>query len=167
MGLDAVVFCDCVEKKRLKVPHPYPRRLFIKANGSPEIRSEDSDEIDRHDQWMELPPCKHESMMMDGCDVGNVWYVNRVYDALAAVLKPPLPRCPVLLGKVLYDGTHTGDHLTRGQVQKLATELQQLKKVDLKAAGLGDDDRKAVKDIIAKFTRLTRTAQRINKPIAF
>jgi hypothetical protein len=167
MGLDAVVFCDCVEKKRLKVPHPYPRKVFIEANGSPEIRSEDSAEIERHDQWMELPPCKHESVMMDGCEVGNVWYVNRVYDALVAVLKPPLPRCPVLLGKVLYDGTHTGDHLTRGQVQKLASELQQLKKVDLKRAGLAEDDRKAVKDVIAKLTRLTKTAQRIDKPIAF
>jgi hypothetical protein len=26
MGLDAVVFCDCVEKKRLKRPHPFLRR---------------------------------------------------------------------------------------------------------------------------------------------
>jgi len=59
-------------------------------------------------------------MMMDGCFVGNITLVDQVYGALASVLKPPLPRCPVLLGKVLYDGTHTGDYLTRSQVARLA-----------------------------------------------
>ena len=42
MGLDAVVFCDCVEKNRLKSPHPYPGLLYISPNGSPEIRSRSS-----------------------------------------------------------------------------------------------------------------------------
>lgn len=40
MGLDAVVFCDCVETKRLEVPHPFPNLLCVESNGSPEITSE-------------------------------------------------------------------------------------------------------------------------------
>lgn len=115
MGLDAVVFCDCVEKKRLKVPHPYPRLLYISPNGSPEIRSKDPEEIERHDEWMELPPCEHEAMMLGGCVLGNMSLVERVRDALGEALKPPLPRCSVLLGRVLYCGTHTRGHLTIAQ----------------------------------------------------
>ena len=35
MGLDAVVFCDCVEKNRLKSPHPFPIFYIFPPNGSP------------------------------------------------------------------------------------------------------------------------------------
>jgi hypothetical protein len=52
MGLDAVVFCDCVEKDRLKSPHPFPRLLYISPNGSPEIHSRSQAKIEQHYDWM-------------------------------------------------------------------------------------------------------------------
>lgn len=64
MGLDAVVFCDCVETNRLKVPHPFPKLLYVESNGSPEISSKSPAKIDKHDEWMNLPPCQHEGMMV-------------------------------------------------------------------------------------------------------
>jgi hypothetical protein len=33
MGLDAIVFCNCVEKGKLKKQHPYPDLLYIAADG--------------------------------------------------------------------------------------------------------------------------------------
>jgi hypothetical protein len=56
MGLDAMVFCNCVEKGRLTVPHPYPRMLYIASNGSPGVRSKDPVKVEAHDNWMDLPP---------------------------------------------------------------------------------------------------------------
>jgi len=150
MGLDAVVFCDCVEKKRLKVPHPYPRLLYISPNDSPEIRSKDAEEIERHDEWMELPPCEHEAMMLGGCVLGNMSLVERVRDALGEAPKPPLPRCSVLLGRVLYCGTHTRDHLTIAQVQRLAKELRQLKGLDLKRLCVSPQDQRLAMSIVTK-----------------
>jgi hypothetical protein len=85
MGLDAVVFCDCVEKGCLLVPHPYPRLLYIAGNGSPEIRSKDPAKIHEHDNWMDLPPCKHEGMMLAGCSVGNMMFVPHLRDILSDV----------------------------------------------------------------------------------
>jgi hypothetical protein len=168
MGLDAVIFCDCVERKRLRVPHPYPRLLYIRSNGSPEIRSKDPAKVGEHDEWMELPPCAHGSMMIDGCDLGSIGLVDQVHDALQAALKPSLPRCPVLLGKVLYDGGHTGDHLTVAQVGKLAAELQRVKNLDLKkVVGVSSNDLKLVIPVITKLDRLVKTSRRIGKPIAF
>jgi hypothetical protein len=44
MGLDAVVFCDCVETNRLKVPHPFPKLLYVESHGSPKTRKISSSE---------------------------------------------------------------------------------------------------------------------------
>ena len=67
MGLDATVFCNCVEKGRLEVPHPFPERLYIDEDGRPEIRVDDLpyqsvlslDEA--HYAWLQSPPCKHQA----------------------------------------------------------------------------------------------------------
>jgi hypothetical protein len=167
MGLDAVVFCDCVETNRLKVPHPFPKLLFLESNGSPEIRSKNSSKVNKHDEWMALPPCQHKDMMIAGCYVGNMTLVERVYNTLEAVLKPPLPRCPVLLKKVLYCGTHTGDYLTLAQVRKLAVELQQLKQLDLEKTDVSSTDLRFIRSVAAKLRRLTKIALETKKPIAF
>jgi len=167
VGLDAFVFCDCVEKRRLKVAHPYPRLLSIQSNGSPSIRSDDCDKQDEHDRWMELPPCKHDEMLADGAWLGNAGWIDHIHSTLASVLQPPLPRCPVLLGRVTYDGTHCGDHLTVGKVKKLAAELQQLRRIDLRKVGVPAAEIKAVRNLIKQLEGLVKTAVRLNKPIAF
>ena len=168
MGLDAVIFCDCIEKNRLKVPHPYPRLLYVSSNGSPEIRSKDSIKIEEHDKWMEIPPCQHESMMVDGCFLGNMALIERMRNALAAVSRrPPLPTFPVLLGRVIYSGTHTGDYLTIAQVRKLAMELQQLKSFHLRQVGVSSANLQAIMSVISKLDKLVRTSRKVRKPIAF
>jgi hypothetical protein len=165
MGLDAAVFCDCVEKGRLTVPHPYPRQLYIARNGAPEIRSKDRTKVDEHDQWMELPPCKHSEMMLEGCHI-NMWFVSRLYDLLSDALRKRGQQCPVLLGKVLYSGAHCGDHLTVRDVRRLANELDQLKGVRLSQGALVEDAPEIPKTMKA-LRRLVKSALAINKPIAF
>ena len=167
MGLDAVVFCDCVEMGCLTAPHPYPRLLHIASNGSPEIRSKDPAKVDAHDKWMDLPPCKHEQMMLDGCDLGNAWFVSHLHGALSGVLMKRGQACPVLLGKVLYSGTHAGDHLTVRDVQRLSHELDRLKGVPLSSAALSGEDARQIALAIKELRRLVKTALAVNKPIAF
>jgi hypothetical protein len=167
MGLDAGVFCDCVETNRLKVPHPFPKLLFVESNGSPEIHSKNSAKIDKHDEWMALPPCKHSDMMVAGVYIGNATFVERVRYTLDAFLKPPLPRCPVLLRKVLYCGTHTGDYLTLAEVRRLAVELQQLNELDLENTDVSSTDLRSIRSVAAKLRRLTKIALETKKPIAF
>jgi hypothetical protein len=167
MGLDAVVFCDCVETNRLKVPHPFPKLLYVESNGSLEISSKSPAKIDKHDEWMNLPPCQHEGMTVAGFYIGNMTLVLRVYNALESVLRPPRPRCPVLLEKVLYSGTHTGDYLTLAQVRKLAVELQQLKELDLEKTHVSSTDLRFIRSVAAKLRRLTKVALETKKPIAF
>jgi hypothetical protein len=166
MGLDAVVFCDCVEKGCLTIPHPYPRLLYIAGNGSPEIRSKDPVRIDEHDQWMNLPPCEHEDMMLDGCELGNAGYIAHLYKILSGVLTKHNQTCPILLGKVLYDGTHCGDHLTIRDVRRLSSELDRLETMEPWTALLREDARQ-IAGVTEMLRRLVKTALAVNKPIAF
>jgi hypothetical protein len=166
MGLDAVVFCDCVEKGCLLVPHPYPRLLYIASNGAPEIRSKDPAKADEHDRWMDLPPCKHEGMMLAGCSVGNMMFVPHLRDILSAVATKRGHACPVLLGKVLYSGTHCGDHLTVRDVGRLSNELESLKGAKLSAAALSGEDAQQIATAMRDLRRLVKTALAVIKPIA-
>ena len=97
--------------------------------------------------------------MIAGDYLGNAGQVARFRDALWG--KRNL--FPVLLGKVIYSGTHCGDHLSLHNVAKLRTELDRLKSIQT-----GDKDLdKELQVLRRKLEKLVHAALRINKPIAF
>ena len=167
MGLDAVVFCDCVEKGRLRIPHPWPHLLYIFKNGRPEIRSQNEDKIDLHDDWMEGDPCKHSELMVAGCYLGNIAFIDFIREAVCRVAKVPARDFPVVWNKVIYNGCHTCDYLKLPQVRKLKEEVRRLRAIDFAEAGLKARDVKDVKDFLANLAKLVKASLRIQKPIAF
>jgi hypothetical protein len=167
MGLDAVVFCDCVEKGRLTVPHPYPRLLYIASNGSPEIRSRNPAKVDEHDKWMNLPPCEHEGMMFDACNLGNAGSISHLYEVLSGAITGRRRAYPVLLGKVLYSGAHTGDYLAVTDVRRLSAELDQLREAMPSMAALSGEDARRIELAVGELRRLVKSALAVIKPIAF
>ena len=167
MGLDAVIFCNCVETKKLKVPHPFPRLLYTLKDGRPVIRSNDAAKIAAHEAWMALPPCKHEDMMVDGCSLGNASGAEFIYEVLSSAQKPLRTKFPFLLNKVFYSGTHCCDFLTLAQVRRLDVELKQLRKLKLTDLGVATRDVKWITEIIVSLTRLVKVAQKVGKPIVF
>jgi hypothetical protein len=70
---------------------------------------------------------------------------------------------PVLLGKVIYSGTHCGDHLSVRNVAKLAAELDRLKSFTIADKTLDKD----LQMLRRKLLKLVRIALNIKKPIAF
>jgi hypothetical protein len=167
MGLDAVIFCNCVETGKLRVPHPFPRLLYALKNGRPAIRSVDTAKIAKHVAWTELPPCKHEDMMVDGCSLGNAGGVGVIYKVLSHAQKPPKTTFPILLNKVFYSGTHCMDFLTLTQIRKLDVELKKLRQLKLTDLGFATSDVGWVSEILVNLTRLVKVAQKVGKPIAF
>jgi hypothetical protein len=168
MGLDAVLYCDCVETNRLAIPHPYPRLLYVGRNGAPEIRSKDKVKIDQHYDWLDRPPCKHDQMMLDGCSLGNSFYVLRLRDIVASFAAKHGQALPVLLKGVLYNGTHTGDYLTVNDVGKLSCELDSLKGARFSRTGLVlAEDAREISKTMRALRRLVKKALMVNKPIAF
>jgi hypothetical protein len=167
MGLDAIVFCNCVEKKRLRVPHPYPKLLYILPNGSPEIRSRDRRKIEAHDEWMELPPCAHDGMQADGEYLTNIGGAGRIRELLGAIESSTGRGFPTLIGEVFYSGSHSGDHLSSREVVTLAKELRGVTKDRLRSVHATRAEVKWVLQTTSSLKRICRTAIKLQKPIAF
>ncbi len=122
MGLDAFVYCDCIEKKRLRIPHPFPRLLHIYPSGAPDIRSRDEAKIQLHDECVASRPCEHEDLMLAGCYLGNASSIELIRTVISAAERQPCRKHPVLWSKVIYCGTHTGDWLNLAEVRRLKAE---------------------------------------------
>jgi hypothetical protein len=156
MGLDAFVYCDCYEKGRIK--RRPPERVYLQPNGSLEPRSHKPEVLERFDVWR-AGACRHEEGMIAGDFLGNATHVDQLRDALWE--KRNL--FPILVGKVIYCGTHTGDRLSLRDVAKLAIELDRLKSIQTGEKSLDKD----LQILRRKLQKLVRVALKIQKPIAF
>jgi hypothetical protein len=166
MGLDAIVFCNCVEKGRQKKRHPYPDLLYIAADGAPAIRSEDEEQLEKHDEWMH-DACRHEEMILDGGRLGSVGGIEFLRSILRRAVRAPARDFPVLWKQVIYSGSHTGDYLALRAAEQLAIELERFSKVDFARQDIDSDNQRYIREFQHILKRLTKTALRIGKPIAF
>lgn len=115
MGLDAHVYCDCLEKGRIPQPMPNDAVVKIGADGFPLL------ERNGETVWDDFE-CEHESRRLIHHRLGNI--------ALVALLRRELNReassYPILLDKVVYNGIHAGDCIGLEQIPRLQIELQRL-----------------------------------------
>lgn len=159
MGLDAVVYCDCFETGKLKEPPPYPTLVFVGPNGGLDCESDDSETLAEFDQWLMSRACEHKNGMLAGHYIGNA--------ALVALLRVELERegekFPVLLGKVLYCGTHTGDYLSLDDIKDLKPELNRLDGFICSS----EENPTYIKQFRQQMQELVEAALSVRKPIAF
>ena len=72
-------------------------------------------------------------------------------------------RFPTLLNRVIYSGTHCGDHLTLKMVAKLRVELDRLKG---HSSGNKEIDQ-GIQKLRRQLQKLVRDSLKIGKPIGF
>jgi hypothetical protein len=119
MGLDAHVRCNCI-KNGLASAHPFPALLAYDENDEPYLKQEGTlEQSIQHDRWLKSS-CPHGCVLVHK-RIGNI--------AMAAFLRERLgdigeTRFPVLLQRVLYNGTHCGDAIGARRVPDLAAELR-------------------------------------------
>jgi hypothetical protein len=131
MGLDAFVYCDCVEKGQLKSPPPFPEHFHVDPSGFPSLRSTDEGSERAHDAWEASSPCPHPSFKFLHRRLGNIAAIQWVRQALHQVSQDPQKEYPILRLKVVYSGSHAGDFLNLDEVRALKQELKALRTVDL------------------------------------
>lgn len=161
MSLNAIVYCDCVEKGRVKIRHPRPDLLLIDETGSPAISSSDPRDIEAHDRWESLQPCEHQHFWLIERWLGNVSSIGSIRELLKQYSSDPAGEYPVLWSRVLYDGSHSGDFLTSDAVQQLSDEVDRLGK--LKNDGINTP----FVELLRKLEDLVQVSRNINKPISF
>lgn len=159
MGLDATVYCDCFEQGRLLEPPPAGCHLSVSADGTVNCGSDELEVQLAFDQWMLFRACKHENGKLLHHWLGNI--------ALIAVLRQELScrpeSYPLLLGRVLYSGTHAGDYIDVADLEALEKEVALLSRHICQDASHAP----YVDDIWKKMKELVECALQVRKPISF
>lgn len=162
MSLNAIVYCDCVERQRLKVPHPLPELLFIDDTGYPNIRSSNPRDEDLHDRWEAQSPCSHEHFRLVEHWLGNVESVGEIRQYLEQLTEGRSIEYPILASKVIYNGSHSGDFLAVDEVLRLGDEIVLLRKIEKPSADATQWD-----DFLSKLEDLVGGSLSVRKPISF
>lgn len=159
MGLDAVVYCNCYETGRCKTPPPSGIDIQVLPDGSIDCAQGTVDSEFALDAWMHNQACDHEGCIFLHHYIGNIALV----EILQKTLQKKADKFPMILSKVIYNGTHTGDYLSFQQVEAVREELHHIRSVEC--------DNKEHKHFLDAFydqmAELVDSALSLQKPIAF
>jgi hypothetical protein len=158
MGLDATVYCNCFETGRLKEVAPCPK-VSVSPDGSLSCHSEDLDTLLGFDQWLLLRACEHANGVFLRHSIGNLAQVG----LLRSELERQGPLFPIVLGKVLYSGTHTGDYLALEDARNMQGELERLANFVCSSG----ENQQHVEWFRRQMTELAKAALHVAKPISF
>jgi hypothetical protein len=123
MGLDASVRCNCIKEGKAR-PHPFPELLAFDETGEPTLKGDRETNLKlwlKHDKWYR-DSCPHAGYLVEK-RLGNMASVAYV----RGFLEDHSPNSfPLLLERVVYSGTHSGDWVAASDVPQLLTETRRL-----------------------------------------
>ncbi len=123
MGLDASVRCNCIKEGKAR-PHPFPELLVFDEAGEPTLKGDRHTNLKlwlKHDKWYR-DSCPHSGCLVEK-RIGNMASVAYV----RGFLENHSPNSfPLLLERVVYSGSHSGDWVAASDVPQLLTETQRL-----------------------------------------
>ena len=159
MGLDAIVYCDCFERGTLKTPPRAEWQVYVDDDGSRATAATDLEVQMAFDRWSYSQACQHERGVMLHHRIGNISLVA----GLRQVIGQQPDKFPLILEKVLYSGSHTGDFLTFQEVEAIAAEVAMLSEVH------PDDEQEEqfLRGFESQLSALVACARRLKKPLAF
>lgn len=158
MGLDAIVYCDCMERGRLRSQPRIEWSVYVDESGARAERATDIDEKCAFDRW-NVGACDHEDGVLLHHWLGNLSAVGLIREGLSDFPT----RFPIILSKVVYSGSHCGDHLPVQALPQLAAEVDALSLVQPR------DPLVAywIRDFEKKMAEITAAARAVGKPISF
>jgi hypothetical protein len=123
MGLGAWVHCNCVKEGKAP-PHPFPELLAFDETGEPTLKCDGEINLKlwlKHDKWYR-DSCRHSGYLVEK-HIGNIAAVAYV----RGFLENSSPHSfPLLVERVVYDGTHSGDWVAASDAPQLLTEARRL-----------------------------------------
>jgi hypothetical protein len=126
MGLNAWVHCNCVKEGKTP-PHPFPELFGFEKTGEATLISKGDITLEQwltHDKWYR-GSCPHSGVLLEK-RLGHISLVAHV----RGVLERDFPNdFPLLLDRVVYNGTHTGDGIATHDVPQLLEETRKLRAI--------------------------------------
>jgi len=159
MGLDAVVYCDCYEAGRLREPPPPCCSITVGEDGGLLCEDGDLDVQLAFDQWQEHRACVHPGGVLVHHYLGSIGSVALLREELA-----PTPlKFPMILSRVIYNGSHGGDFISYPELFLLDPDVKKLAGV----SGPSPTMEQSVRCFESQMKELLECALRVKKPIAF
>ena len=166
MGLDASVYCNCIETGKTKTPHPFPERLYVDSDGIPDMtETEPLEEWLLHDQWVFHQACEHERCVFLHHRIGNIASVGFLRSIIKKLFSNPTDGSPLIWDKVIYSGTHCGDFLSVEVLAPLKQELELVETQDFSI--LNKKEIEYLKHFLQQMNELIHAALTMKKPIVF
>jgi len=109
-------------------------------------------------EWRERG-CDHHGGQLIYCRIGNIGLVSFLRDTL----EKSSGLFPILLGKVLYNGTHGGDFLNLDQVLAVQGEIELLAQLHR----MDQDEESMIRRFETQVRELVGAALSVGKPIVF
>jgi hypothetical protein len=159
MGLDARVYCNCYEAGKLRTAPPKPELVYVEGCGALACRDEGDDEIYFEFERWRAQSCEHPGGVLVHHRIGNMALVG----LLRQELKMYETVFPLILGKVLYSGTHGGDWIEVGTIARMRNEVAELSQVHCH----NRDNELYLRDFERQMSELIECSSSANKPIAF
>ena len=159
MGLDACVYCNCFETGKIrKAPKP-EWGAHVTKDGSLGTTCKNLDDQMEFDKWLSQEMCEHENGILVHHRIGN----SALVGFLRYILKSNEDQFPIILGNVLYGGTHAGDYLDMEKVRALENELTSLSQLH------SDDpqDEEFLRVFERQMRDLVHCSLEVGKPICF
>ncbi len=158
MSLHANVACNCFERGLLRTPPP--GHVAVGEDGFLAPAVSDEHTIRCFDEWLRANPCEHPQQAAASVRLGNVATIGSIRQALEAEAN----RFPILLGKVVYSGSHTGDWLTPPEVLALNAELES---IAVSSSGMSAEMRSVMEGFAFPLREVCKAALQMKKPVRF
>ncbi len=160
MGLDAVVYCDCLERGDLKKKPDPEWEVYIDEDGARCSRVEALEVLLEFDQWSDgYEACTHEGGVLVHHRIGNMSTVAY----LRQILSPYKNKLPILMQKVIYSGTHAGDYVPVNELESLKDEIDIISKMQMD----NQDQEISMRYFVRQMKELVECALSVRKPISF
>jgi len=159
MGLDAYVLCACFREGKTK-PHPLPDLLIDDAIYGPGLDQSAAPTLEQwllHDRWR-LDACEHKNGELIHKRLGNMSWIGAVRADVESIERTSSSRFPLVLDKVVFDGTHSGDWIPPGDVPELSNEVSALREFVLD---------EFLSDFVRSMSELCEASLKTGNPILF
>lgn len=157
MALDAFVYCDCFEKDNLRCNPPAGLQLTVALNGDITCDAPTERAWFAFSHWKQEKACIHPGMILKHFRLGTASEIDLLREKLQ---NKERARFPILLGRILYSGTHTCDWLPLPLLPPLTEELKSLNPAPT-------PEGETIRHLKIQLAELIIAAKMVQKPICF
>ncbi|WP_372366012.1 hypothetical protein [Candidatus Uabimicrobium sp. HlEnr_7] len=152
MGLDATVYCNCFQTKRMNVLPPKDWVIEVLNDGS--LNCDNPFFI----PWLDDEMCNHKYGVACEHYLGNITLISNLRNQVNKYQE----NIPIIWNEIIYSGTHCGSHMNVSRISDLHKEVIFLQKLSFQ-----EQDKERMDNFLQQLLELIEASNKYNHPISF